>query len=97
MRIQIDPVSCKAHGLCAELLPERIALDEWGYPLVDDAPLPPELEKLGRRAARVCPTLALKLVADDLGELGLARADLGRTARSVRPNSELRYQQRREH
>ena len=32
-RIEVDPIKCEAHGQCAELLPERIALDEWGYPL----------------------------------------------------------------
>ena len=91
MRIEINPVSCDGHGLCAELLPERITLDEWGYPLVDDTPLPPELEKLGRRAVRVCPTLALKLVADEIADLRRARAEISR-ARSVRPGRELRYQ-----
>ena len=35
MRIEVDPIACDAHGLCAELLPELIALDEWGYPIVD--------------------------------------------------------------
>jgi hypothetical protein len=27
-----------ASGMCAELLPERITLDEWGYPLIDEEP-----------------------------------------------------------
>ncbi len=61
LRIEIDPIRCDAHGLCAELLPEHIALDEWGYPLVDDGPVDPALEDLARRAADACPTLALKL------------------------------------
>ncbi len=96
MRIEINPVACKAHGLCAELLPERITLDEWGYPLVDDTPLPPDLDSLGRRAERVCPTLALKLVADGIAELRLAREELRRPNRSVGPDRELRYQRRRQ-
>jgi ferredoxin len=61
--IEIDPIRCDAHGLCAELLPERITLDDWGYPLVDGAPLEGALEELARRAASVCPTLAIKLRA----------------------------------
>ena len=39
LRITIDPVACEAYGYCAELLPEAISLDEWGYPIVDDRPL----------------------------------------------------------
>ena len=33
--IRIDPIMCDGHGLCAELLPEHIRLDDWGYPIVD--------------------------------------------------------------
>jgi ferredoxin len=45
--------------MCAELLPERITLDEWGYPIVDDRPLSPELVSHAQRAALACPTFAL--------------------------------------
>jgi ferredoxin len=65
MRIRVNPISCEAHGLCAELLPERITLDEWGYPIVDGEPLPRQLEQLARRAANACPTLALLLERDE--------------------------------
>lgn len=61
LRIEVDPIKCEAHGLCAELLPERITLDEWGYPLIDGAPIPASLAGLARRTARACPTLALRL------------------------------------
>ena len=37
--LRVNPIACEAHGMCAELLPERIALDEWGYPIVDGEPL----------------------------------------------------------
>ncbi|MFF3460666.1 ferredoxin [Streptomyces sp. NPDC002730] len=60
-RITVDRTACTAHGLCAELLPERITLDEWGYPLLDDAPLPAEAARRARRAAADCPMLALRL------------------------------------
>ncbi len=63
MHIEIDPIKCEAHGLCSELLPERITLDEWGYPLIDQTPVPPALEDLARRAVNACPTLALRLRA----------------------------------
>ena len=61
MRLEVDPIACDAHGLCAELLPELIALDDWGYPLIGDEPIPPELQALARRAVSTCPTLALRL------------------------------------
>ena len=61
MRLVLDPIACEAHGLCAELLPEAITLDDWGYPVIADGELPKALEHLARRAASVCPTLALHL------------------------------------
>ena len=61
-RLRLNPIACDGHGLCAELLPERIQLDEWGYPIVADEPLPRELERHARRAVAACPVLALSLV-----------------------------------
>jgi ferredoxin len=61
-RIDLDPIACDAHGLCAELLPELIMLDEWGYPLLKPGEVPAELRSLAQRAVSVCPTLALRLV-----------------------------------
>ena len=61
IRILVDPVSCDAYGYCAELLPEAITLDEWGYPVVDGTPLPPELVSAARRAARDYPRRAITL------------------------------------
>ena len=64
-RLLVNPIDCKAHGACAELLPEMIALDEWGYPIVDPRPLPPGLERHARTAVNACPTLALRLLRTD--------------------------------
>jgi ferredoxin len=61
MHLEVDWIACKGHGICAELLPERITLDEWGYPVVDPRPIPAELEAHARRAADACPTLALRI------------------------------------
>ena len=47
--------------MCAELLPERVTLDEWGYPIIDAKPLDGRELEYARRAARACPTLALLL------------------------------------
>ena len=46
---------------CAELLPELIRLDDWGYPILDEASVPDELLGLARKAVDACPTLALLL------------------------------------
>jgi len=61
LKITIDPIACDAYGYCAELLPEHVTLDEWGYPMVDDAPLPEHLVALARRAAKSCPRRAFLL------------------------------------
>jgi ferredoxin len=78
MRLEIDPIKCEAHGLCAELLPERVTLDEWGYPLIDGEPIPRSLEDLARRAASACPTLALKVRASEGIDLDPAISSAGR-------------------
>jgi ferredoxin len=64
MRLRVNPIMCVGHGLCAELLPERARLDEWGYPILDSDEVPPELIRHARRAADACPTLALLLDPD---------------------------------
>jgi len=58
-RLRVNPIACEAHGMCAELLPERITLDEWGYPLIDEQPVEPALLDHAKRAAQACPTFAL--------------------------------------
>ncbi|HSZ69509.1 MAG TPA: ferredoxin [Solirubrobacteraceae bacterium] len=58
-RLRVNPIACEAHGMCAELLPERISLDEWGYPVLDAKPLSAELVAHAERAAQACPTFAL--------------------------------------
>jgi ferredoxin len=59
--LRVDWPACKARGLCHELLPEVVDLDEWGYPIVTgdvDGPL----VRAARDAVRACPTLALRIV-----------------------------------
>jgi ferredoxin len=56
-----DPIACAGHGLCAELFPERIEADDWGFPIVDPSPIPRSLEPDARRAVASCPALALRL------------------------------------
>jgi ferredoxin len=61
--IAIDRIKCDGHGVCAELLPEMIELDEWGYPIIDPQAVPEPLLVHARRAVASCPMLALRLNA----------------------------------
>jgi ferredoxin len=63
-RLRVNPIACEAHGLCAELLPELIAEDPWGYPIIAPGPVPDGLLPLARRAVALCPTLALLLIQE---------------------------------
>lgn len=63
-RLRIDWTSCAGNGACAELLPEMITADEWGYPIIDGGPVPAALEKEARAAVSACPKLALKLTRE---------------------------------
>jgi ferredoxin len=60
-RLVVNPIACDGHGLCAELFPERIHLDQWGYPIIDSAPLSENERPHARRAVASCPKLALFL------------------------------------
>ena len=64
-RLQLDPIRCDGHGICAELFPEGIVLDDWGYPIVNTTPIPEHFVALAKRAVFACPVLALKLIEDD--------------------------------
>jgi ferredoxin len=59
--VAVNPIACVGHGICAELLPERVVLDDWGYPVIDPEPVSGELEAHAKRAVSACPTLALLL------------------------------------
>jgi ferredoxin len=59
--LRVNPITCTGHGVCAELLPELIEMDPWGYPVVPPYQLTDELLPLARRAVASCPALALIL------------------------------------
>ncbi len=61
LELRVNPIACEAHGLCAELFPEWITLDDWGYPIIDPRPVPGHLQEHARRAVAACPALALML------------------------------------
>ena len=63
-KLRVNPIACSGHGVCAELLPELITLDEWGYPVIVDEPVPAALSRQARRTVTDCPALALQLVSE---------------------------------
>jgi ferredoxin len=60
-RLTVNPITCDGRGLCAELLPEWIELDDWGFPIVREQPDAEVSEQTVRRSIAACPTLALRL------------------------------------
>ncbi len=67
--LHVDPIACTVEGICAELFPERIRLDDWGFPIIipgggqDPQGVPADQLKYARWAADNCPALTLKLQA----------------------------------
>jgi ferredoxin len=60
-RLAVDPIACDGRGLCAELLPGLITLDDWGFPIISGCDLPPSLRREATTVVRLCPRLALRL------------------------------------
>lgn len=65
LHLAVDRIRCDGRGLCAELLPELIRQDDWGYPIVAPGPVPEHLLPLAQRAVSRCPVLALALRRDE--------------------------------
>ena len=61
--LAIDRIKCDGHGVCADLVPELIDLDDWGYPIIRPGTIPEPVVAHARRAVSGCPTLALRLQA----------------------------------
>ncbi|HET7420668.1 MAG TPA: ferredoxin [Candidatus Dormibacteraeota bacterium] len=59
--LAVDRIKCDGSGLCAELLPEVVRLDDWGYPILKPGPVPEHLMPLAERAVEDCPVLAIAL------------------------------------
>lgn len=61
-RLRVDPTLCDGYGYCAEIVPELIVLDDWGFPIVNPQHIEEgELLRLAQRAVATCPRLALIL------------------------------------
>jgi ferredoxin len=59
--LTVDPISCAGHGVCGDLFPEWIRMDDWGFPSVDGREIPPDRLAQARWAVDNCPALALRL------------------------------------
>lgn len=73
LRLRVDPIGCTGHGICAELLPEMISLDDWGYPILSDRLVPPGLVAMAKRTVTACPALALRLEREAVEATGARR------------------------
>lgn len=67
MRVHVDWTRCDGHGSCAELLPDVLRTDPWGYPIArtgepGDPAIPAHLERDAQRAVAACPVQALRLL-----------------------------------
>lgn len=60
-RLEVDWARCDAHLVCAELLPELVGVDDWGYPMLPGRDVPDHLLAHARRAKASCPVMALRL------------------------------------
>jgi ferredoxin len=86
-QLRVNPIACDAHGLCAELFPERVRLDDWGYPIIDPRPIPRALKPHAKRAVDTCPTLALMLTAAEPFEAEHRRGSTAAKRRVPAPRS----------
>lgn len=76
--LMVDRIACDGYGSCAELVPELITLDEWGYPIIRPGPVPPTLLDAARMAVDTCPVLALRLAAAGRATITSSRENRGR-------------------
>jgi ferredoxin len=89
--LRVNPILCDGFGHCAELAPELVHLDEWGYPIISPEPVP--LADIGayesaRYAERGCPRKALHIERVDAPDAvtSVARLETPRTvSRGRRP------------
>ena len=61
-RLRVNPILCTGYGYCAEIVPELIGVDDWGFPIVSTEPIGDDnLLWLAHRAVATCPRLALMI------------------------------------
>jgi ferredoxin len=60
--LRVDWIRCDGYGLCGDLAPDSIALDEWRYPIILTDAVPSAALNDVQRAIDCCPMRALRLV-----------------------------------
>jgi ferredoxin len=61
LELRVNWIRCDGYGLCGDLVPELIDLDDWRYPIIRPGGVPSELLDGARRAVDCCPMSALRL------------------------------------
>jgi ferredoxin len=61
MNIILDRPRCEGHGLCEEVAPQLMHLDDEGELVLDIEQVDGENLEAAKAAARVCPVAALRL------------------------------------
>jgi ferredoxin len=61
VRLKVDWILCDGYGLCGDLVPDLIELDDWRYPILSAEALDGERLNEAQRAIDCCPMKALKL------------------------------------
>lgn len=59
--LRVNPVLCDGVGRCAQLAPDVIRIDHWGFPIVLRRPLSEAELTQAVRAVEACPRRALVL------------------------------------
>lgn len=59
--LHVDWIRCDGYGLCGDLAPDLIELDEWRYPIIREGSIPEELMNDALRAIDCCPMHALRV------------------------------------
>jgi ferredoxin len=58
-KLKIDWIACDGYGVCGAAAPDLIVLDDWGYPVLPDGPVPRDLVRQAEKAINDCPMVAL--------------------------------------
>lgn len=59
--LRVDWVLCDGYGLCGDLVPDLIELDDWRYPIIRPVTIDGALVHAAQRAVDCCPMKALRL------------------------------------
>jgi ferredoxin len=62
--LSVNPILCDGFGHCAELAPDLVHLDEWGYPMIETTPISLQdraAYESAKYAERGCPRQALRI------------------------------------